>query len=227
MKSINSTPGIFWQAESDNAILFTVQFYLLCYLHGDFQELDQENLIDCLYSLQRIKDGRIIRGLFNRKPLENTRTQHHDDYVAIALAPLFGIDDFAKDIVRYGNKNFHCYNNVNPGKFSILRMRQPFDIMFYRIMAKEPIGIIGAVGYIQYFFKILFYLFQDKSKTSSKLLDWLRLNGMKKWYILPLTKLFNAVLLSKYKAGIYDLIKIYHYTSPELQELAAGIVKVE
>jgi hypothetical protein len=202
-----------YRGGEDNPILFTMEGYVILKELGLFTWGDEIRLAKSLDALLRKVNGLPIYGLYNRRPKEDNRTQHHDDYVGIVastyLSKLFQWD--AWDVCKYGRMNFYSYNNVEPYKYALRSQRQPFDIMLYRIAANVNIGLIGLIGLIHYYFKILLYFKQDPSDTSSKMLDWLRLKTMgHKWYIKPAKWIFNKMLTRKYKNGFLDVIDIYH-----------------
>ena len=209
--------------ESDNPILFTTRFYLISDIFGLLNMGDYLRQTHAIIRLERLENGNIVPGLFNRHPGENGRSIDHDDYVGLILSSkLFNESWIANDIYRYGQKHFYSYDNKTM-KFNLLEMRQPFDVHLYRAIAARPIGVIGIIGIIHHFLKILLYFFQNKTQTSSKLLDVMRLEALRhKWYMRPHIWLFNMMLKHKYENGIEDLIKIYHYTKPDLQLLARG-----
>ena len=44
-----------------------------------------------------------------------------------------------------------------------------------------------------------------------------------KWYVKPIVKIWNELIVHKYNNGISDLIKHYHFDFEELKELSTGI----
>ena len=204
---------------SDNPFLFTFEANLLFYLSEIFTDEDKERLHNAIIHFQTKQ-----KGLFNRIPYNDQRTEHHDNYVAYAAMALFGFKEYAERIDDYGKKHWYCYNNVPPNQFSISRLRQPFDIFYYRVAANRSLKILGLIGYIHFIGALLMNFVQSKDNTSGKLLDWIRLEVMKhKWYVKPCVWLFNAMLKSKYENGMEDVIKVYHFNNVEFQTLAKGI----
>lgn len=218
-----------YRAGEDNPILFTTEFYNLCVKHKMFDYFDGMRLQNALQSLERKDDkGNTIEGLYNRRPGLNNRTESHDNYVAIVFcSKLLNKPEIAARIDDYGRKNFYSYNNVNPFKFSFMRIRQPYDIMYYRIAAQRCLGLLGFIGLIHLYLSVLLDLiYINHEETSGKLLSWLRFDLMKsKWYIKPALYLWNWKIDKSYSEGIADVFGIYFGFGSELHLLARGIRK--
>lgn len=219
-------------AKSENSILFTVQFYILCKYWGIYYDKDRRRLAKAVLSLaRRDDDGEIICGLFNRRPNWDSRKEQHDNYIGHAVASYLGVDFAAIWICEYGWKHGYVFNNVVPGRIWDLRFaRFPFDILIYKICAEEWISLIGLFGAIHFYGKIWF----TESKkvpddTSSKLVSYVRMHGIKhKWYMKPLVKKYNKYITEMYVNGVEDLFKYYHHRpeSANLRLLAKGVREV-
>ena len=101
-----------YQADSDNAIIFTMQFYTFCKMLNILSFEDVSKLAVTVEALQEKS------GLYNRRPGLNTRKEQHDNYVALILAGEFiPQSQIAQEIEKYGQKHFYCYNNIPPYNF--------------------------------------------------------------------------------------------------------------
>ncbi len=116
--------------DSDNAILFTLEFYLLCQAHGILDESDPPRLRKALNALRRLDDNaQPIPGLYNKRDGSTAQINSHDNYVAIVCSILLGDEfiDVPTEVDNYGRAHFYFYNNVNPGQFNITAFMQPSE----------------------------------------------------------------------------------------------------
>lgn len=213
-----------YRAGSDNPILFTVEFYALCERLKIFNLEDAKRLKNSIDALQERP------GLFNRRPGLNTKMEDHDNYVAIeASAYLTGLTwGIVIDIERYGQKNFYCYDNTRPNKWSLDGQRQGFDIFLYKVNAGSGVFHWLGINYLWFAGKI-FFEFQgpgkEKDHTTSHMLSWLRfLTVGSSFWIKPIQCYWKKKMLDKYgEKWLYEIYKIYHGENSPLTKLAGMI----
>lgn len=232
----------FFMYHSQNAATFTNRALMLLDENDDVGD-NMINMFDKgMYRLTLRYSGDHIRGLYNRKVLWTSRDQEHDDNTSISSTGYFGLNGHSKDILWYAKEMkrklpfymryipfiSYSYDNVHPWNWAAKYLRQPFDVVVYKINAKKYIGLGGALGILHLFLKILFQelIFELKSETSSKLLTYARLKSIKhKWYAKPCVWLYNFMLRCLYKNGIEDVIAIYHWQNDDDARAMRAIAK--
>lgn len=194
--------------DSDNPILYTIQFYRLLGRHNLFGPCCYDKLFKAIMSLRERP------GLYNRRPGYNKKKDQHDNYTAIACSVMFceEFQLFAEEIDNYGRKHFYSYNNVPPYRFKFSCWRQGFDVFLFRVCADRYPGIIN---YFWFMGKIFFEFMgrgKDKNHTTSHMLSWLRFEAIgHKWYVKPIHSYWKKKMLKKYSINyIDDIISIYH-----------------
>ena len=224
--------------KSDNAILFTVEFYILCKNLGIFDDDDKKRLHHALSKIARYVNEDRVKGLYNRRPEANTRKEQHDNYMAICATTIFG-DEFKKysnEILDYGKQFWwYSYDNRSPNQFSInpfwkplFRLKflealkyfecckQGYHVFFYQVTAKR---FINPLYYLWFVGKCL--VERNDRQTSGKLLNWVRFSTIgNKWYMRWLVrrwerrmaKIFGDDYLSK-------IFEIYFGKDSDLHKL--------
>lgn len=158
-------------ANCDNGILFFSYYaHLLIELKAWSMELvksTHRQVIDSLFTHP---------GLLNRAPGRDDDLEGLDNYVAVCSLSYWA----AEDIVQYGEKNGYIFDNVHRDVSNISRWRQGSDVCFYKMSAgyvPTPYEVAWLVG------GIIQNSFQDPMfRTSETLLNWLRIQGIKKNY---------------------------------------------
>lgn len=136
------------QPNSDNPILFTMEFYALLHELGMFDEKDKQRLHDAIKAVaMRDKEGKIIPGLYTRRAGTDddwVRKDQHDNYTAICSSRIFGKEfiKYAKEIVEYGRKTFYSYDNRAPFRFSVHSFKSLL-LGFFKAPSKENLISVG------------------------------------------------------------------------------------
>jgi len=212
--------------DTDNAILFTVEFYLLCKAQGILDADDAPRLRKALDSL-RTKDanGNVIPGLYNKRINSNDQINSHDNYVATVCSVVLGSEfvDVPSAVDDYGRAHFYFYNNVNPGQFNVTAFMQPSEWALYRICAGRSPGVIPVIWFYGMVFINYFGQNANPQVTSEKLLDWIGFQAVGgKWYMQWIQNYRLAKMKQEYPNGIQDTFKSYFGTGL-LVQLAEGI----
>ena len=230
--------GLYYQFESDNTILFTVEVYALFHELGIFDQTDALNLKNAIFWLYRRKSGGqgadIVKGLFNRNPGRDDRKDQWDNYEAIAATVMFGskFKHYSEEIDDYGKKFYiPSYDNRSPNRFSAHSFFKPFPnwlyfeccrqgwhTFTYRAYADRYVGVFNFL----WFAGKVFVENNDPNETTGKLISWLRYKAVgHKRYVKPFKWLFDRKIKKLYgDQGIVEAFKIYHGEDSSIYKLA-------
>lgn len=146
-----------------NGLLFTGIFLVLLHMLDDLDEDTECNFVKAIRACE------VEPGLFDRNP-GRTDSEAHDDYIGVAAASYFCVMGFAHDIWLYGEKHFYCWNNQDPGKFSLSHFDARFIglMPFYRIAAGQKLWFARK-------WELAFAINENAKDTtaSDKILMWL------------------------------------------------------
>lgn len=129
-----------------NGALFTGVFYTLLYLRGECTPEDVERFNMAITPLWKDdENGMPIPGLLERND-KRPDFEAHDDYRGVCAASFFLNTNHSKEIVNYGQRNFWCFDNVSPGRFSARAWhgRFPGLIGYYRLSGRKSPGPLQA-----------------------------------------------------------------------------------
>jgi len=192
-------------AANDNGILGKCYFIWLLKHHDLLTNEDKYEFYNSIFDLQRIKNGKPIKGLYNRNPGRDDNPEALDNYAAICSGSVLIDSDFKLDIVFYGLENGFNFNNVSLNKYNIKRWKQGSDVAFYKMCVNyaptiwEYIWLVGG---------IIFNSFQHKNikqgkMTSEALLTWIRLKA------IELTEEKNK--MKKQYKWMYSIVRTFRY----------------
>lgn len=158
---------------------------------------------------ERTRDLFSIRGLYHRGPRKTQELEAHDDYIALCAASSMTGAVFAKDICRYGEKNFWSFNNLEPGKWTLRTFfaRHPGFYQFVRICAGQSPGPLGDAILAM---SLVFNAFSRSE--GGKILAWMKVQALSGR--LSLTDLaidfWRWKLLRDHPDGMREVFKKYY-----------------
>lgn len=98
---------------SDNGVCFTSEYYIYLMKNGEYYPYNDFHDYICVIAHCELKSGLVSRSPGDRG------LQPPDDYLAImAVCSQLGNPSIASKILKYGLKNYGCFNNANPGEWT-------------------------------------------------------------------------------------------------------------
>jgi hypothetical protein len=124
----NGVPSV----ANENGILYRALALIQAKRAGATLDMvDLTMLSYAIIGLRRLDNG----GLYNRQPhgdVPPVRSEAHDNYIGICIADyLLGNKYEAQCMVRHWWRNWFCFDNVKPGRFSFKQFRQPGEVSIY------------------------------------------------------------------------------------------------
>lgn len=114
-------------AASQNALLYTSEYYALLVLHG------VANAADKLEFESMVDRCSVLPGLLKRN--HGSDQQGVDDYIGVLLAAMFlNSEKVCRNIYNYGREHHYFYNNVRPGSVLNERGRVNLSACFFRFI---------------------------------------------------------------------------------------------
>jgi len=213
---------------TENRIISTTQFRLLSTILNDITEKDLIAHSSAIYTLQAIKNKKIVAGLFRRYPLLpiSDELEQHDNYIAIACS----FPNYAEDILIYGLTHFCHYANRKPVSFRewLSCFRQPYQMMIFTLCSGPRwtivsfLTIFGFIGLIHLYLTIIIESHKSKGATSGKLLLWIfdRCEAFK-CPILPALWYYRYRMKKMYGPNYtQELFNIYYGNGTGMEDLA-------
>jgi len=203
--------------DSENQLLWTGEFYTLCHIHDIIDPLfDRQRVADALERHQVLHEGKLVPGLYSRHPDPYRFSEvHHgiswDEMNGLGvLSKMFDLP-VAKGMVEYGSQNGWAFMDEAPFTWSVDRVRQGRDIVFYNTMA----------GYKTVPWNVIWMLvshtltsFKEAGNTSGKLMVWMRLYHMQD---------VNFIYETAYSLFMWKMKKMYgEYPLHEIMKIYFG-----
>tara|TARA_R110000868_G_scaffold66014_8_gene197029 strand:+ start:1251 stop:2024 length:774 start_codon:yes stop_codon:yes gene_type:complete len=156
---------------NENGILFLAYMLVQAIIAGANIAQDKINAANTVRTLERFPGQ---PGLYNRQPHGyNQRLDSHDNRAGIiAISILNGDTKTPKALISHWWRNKFCFNNPNPGKFSIESFGQPGETALYYIAAGKYVPIPFMLWMLG---GIFINGYKQKIDAAQARLTWLRL----------------------------------------------------